>query len=205
MKRRRIINNEGEDDIKKHEIKIFKYEISFPKNLKEDMLNKAKNTKKYIFPYFLTLIERKINSLTLYNQYSKLDKKNQENNDSFEILIEILQYNNLNSIYNKLYLRSINKYNIFKEEFNFYKYTLSSNDLYTFNRKNKSDGEEKSKINLLSILNQIIENENIVIKKLEEISKIPKYNLPYSYGNDELYYYFCVNKIKKNIKNKKIN
>ena len=31
MKRRRIINNEGEDDIKKHEIKIFKYEISFQK------------------------------------------------------------------------------------------------------------------------------------------------------------------------------
>ena len=90
-------------------------------------------------------------SLILYNNFYKLEKEKQENKESFWKILEILENNNINSIYNSLYLKTINTGNNdinFKKEFNYYKYTLSLRDLSFF----LSHKIEKSKIILLELL-----------------------------------------------------
>ncbi len=209
MKKRRITNNEGEDDRKEYKIKKFESDICFPKDIDLDMVDLAIEKKNFILTKFVTLSCRIKKSLILYNTFYKLEKERQENKESFGIILKILENNNINSIYNSLYLKTINTGNNginFKKEFNYYKYTLSLRDLHFF----LSHKTEKSKIILLDLLKKINEVDYLNLKKDVIIFNFPKYNLPYSYGNDQLFYYYCIDKLKKiiiseDIKNKIIN
>ena len=67
MKKRRITNNEGEDDRKEYKIKKFESDICFPKDIDLNMVDLAMKKKNFILTEFFTLSFIIKKFLILYN------------------------------------------------------------------------------------------------------------------------------------------